>query len=265
METTKQQTAQAEEQRSPQMTTSDGRIVTHAHAFQSKDNPDAWYWTARIDGEQLKPHRMAAAEVEAYRTRTASVEQMMQRYFPSKIAAKVDMGEIPFVMNQGTGQHLTVEKFSVYKEKKTESPNFDKWMFFARIDGQNMSVRPAPALLSAYFDRTATYASLVTAAFGEKLHLAAAYEKYKLPAGAEPKSITISKAPGAKQYSVSADMGERGKTVAREISYDDGYSYFRAKTATREQLAAKYLGDEIKSMLAAAPSISAKEQSTIKR
>ena len=34
-------------------------------------------------------------------------------------------------------------------------------------------------------------------------------------------------------------------------SFDDGYSLFKAKTATREQIAAKYLNTEITGMLSA--------------
>jgi len=50
---------------------------------------------------------------------------------------------------------------------------------------------------------------------------------------------------------VSVDMGERGRTSKHEISFDDGYSLFKTKTATREQIAAKYLGTEMRGMLAA--------------
>ena len=40
-------------------------------------------------------------------------------------------------------------------------------------------------------------------------------------------------------------MGERGVTAKKELSFDDGYSLFHEKTATRQQLAAKYLTPEI--------------------
>ena len=51
---------------------------------------------------------------------------------------------------------------------------------------------------------------------------------------------------------MSADLGEgRGRTSKQEISFDDGYSLFKAKSATREQIAAKYLGQEITAKLTA--------------
>ena len=37
--------------REPQMVTVDGGKVTHGHAYQSKTNPEDWYFTARINGK----------------------------------------------------------------------------------------------------------------------------------------------------------------------------------------------------------------------
>ena len=48
---------------------------------------------------------------------------------------------------------------------------------------------------------------------------------------------------------MSADLGEKGRTSKKEISFDDGYSLFKAKTATRDQLAVKHLGAEIQEKL----------------
>lgn len=47
------------------------------------------------------------------------------------------------------------------------------------------------------------------------------------------------------------DLGDKGQTSKKEISFDDGYSLFKSKTATREQIAAKYLHTEITGLLAA--------------
>lgn len=52
--------------REPQMVTVNGDKVTHGHAYQSNVNPQDWYFTARINGEQLKPQKMAPADVAAY-------------------------------------------------------------------------------------------------------------------------------------------------------------------------------------------------------
>ena len=53
------------------------------------------------------------------------------------------------------------------------------------------------------------------------------------------------------KWGVSVDLGEgRGRTSRQEISFDDGYSLFKTKSASREQIAAKYLGQEISAKLA---------------
>ena len=94
-----------------------------------------------------------------------------------------------------------------------------------------------------------TPGQLVEKNFGERLHLKAAYEKFKLPEGMEPGSGRVVKDRKDNKWYVSADLGEKGKTSRKEISFDDGYALFKAKTATRDQLAVKHLGDEIKSII----------------
>lgn len=59
------------------------------------------------------------------------------------------------------------------------------------------------------------------------------------------KDIRIAKDKQSGQWNISVDLGEKGRTSKMPLAFDDGYSYFTAKTATREQLAAKYLNTEI--------------------
>ena len=105
--------------------------------------------------------------------------------------------------------------------------------------------------LNAYFDRVMTPEKLVERNFGERLHLKSAYEKYKLPEGVDSKDVRVAKARSDNKWKVSVDMGDKGKTSRHEISFDDGYSLFKTKTATREQIAAKYLNTEITGLLSA--------------
>ena len=92
-----------------------------------------------------------------------------------------------------------------------------------------------------------TPARLVEKNFGEKLHLASAYEQYKLPEGVDVKVRVAKGKDGV--WKISADLGDGKVTEKKPLSYDDGYSLFTAKTATREQLAAKYLSKDITSLL----------------
>ena len=66
------------EPRGPQLVTVNGEKVSYAHAFQSSKNPETWYFTAKIDGKQLRPMMMHAGDLAAYQKREISVEQLMQ-------------------------------------------------------------------------------------------------------------------------------------------------------------------------------------------
>ena len=75
--------------REPQMVTVNGEKVSHGHAFQSNQDPNKWYFTARLDGQQLRPQLMKPEDVKAYQERTTNVESLMQTYYPTKLAKKV--------------------------------------------------------------------------------------------------------------------------------------------------------------------------------
>jgi hypothetical protein len=138
----------------------------------------------------------------------------------------------------------TIDKMNVYKESNEQSQHFGKWMLYAQVGEQKMSTPLSNHDLNAYFDRVTTPKQLVENNLGQRLHLASHYEQFKLPEGAEIKDIRVSKDADNK-WRISADMGERGVTSKKELSFDDGYSLFHTKTATRQQLAAKYLTPEI--------------------
>ena len=238
--------------REPQMITANGEKVTHGHAFQSTTNPADWYFTAKMDGVQLKPQKMDAADLAAYQKKEMTVPQLMERYFPTKLQPKVS--EEAFRMPKtiaGPEGDIKVEKFYVYKEKDEQRPDYGKYKFYAQMGDTKMSAVASQEDLNAYFDRTMSPSQLIEKNFGERLHLKSAYEKYQLPEGVDPKGVRVAKDHADNKWKVSMDMGDKGKTNRHEISFDDGYSLFKAKTATREQIAAKYLNTEITGLLAA--------------
>lgn len=246
------ETKQERKPREPQMITANGEKVTHGHAFQSTTNPADWYFTAKMDGVQLKPQKMDAADLAAYQKKEMSVQQLMERYYPTKLQPKVS--EEAFRMPKtiaGPEGDIKVEKFNVYKEKDEQRPDYGKYKFYAQMGDTKMSAVVSREDLNAYFDRTMTPSQLIEKNFGERLHLKSAYEKYQLPEGVDPKGVRVAKDHADNKWKVSMDMGDKGKTNRHEISFDDGYSLFKAKTATREQIAAKYLNTEITGLLAA--------------
>lgn len=235
------------EHREPQMVTVNGEKVSHGHVFQSNKNPETWYFTAKIDGKQLRPMIMSAEDLEAYRKKESSIEQLMKTYYPTKLEKKVSPEEYKADNKLSDGR--VIDKMNVYKENNEQSPDFGKYKLYAVVGDQKMSTVMTFRDLNAYFDRVTTPAQLVEKNFGEKLHLASAYEKYKLPEGVQVEDIRIAKDKQSGQWNISADLGEKGRTSKVPLAFDDGYSYFTAKTATREQLAAKYLNTEIKGLV----------------
>lgn len=238
--------------REPQMVTADGGKVTHGHAYQGKDNPEDWYFTAKIDGQQLKPQKMDAADLAAYQKKELTVPQLMERYYPTKLMPKVpeDTYRFPRQMEGAEGA-VAIEKFNVYKEKDEQRPDFGRYKFYAQVGDARMSAVASRQDLNAYFDRVMTPNQLIEKNFGERLHLKSAYEKYRLPEGVDPKGIRVAKDHTDNKWKVYVDMGDKGKTAKHEISFDDGYSLFKTRTATREQIAAKYLTPEINGLLSA--------------
>ena len=241
----KSATAKQEHQpREPQMVTVNGDKVSHAHAFQSKVNPAGWFYVAQLNGKQLDPMKMDAADIAAYQKRETKVEDMMQKYYPTKLAPKVSAEEYKAANILSDGR--VIDKMTVYKEKDEQRADYGKYKLYAQVGDQRMSVPMTKADQSAFFDRVTTPAALVEKNFGERLHLASAYSAYQLPANIKVEDIRVAKDNMDGKWKISAAVGENGRTEKKEISFDDGFSLFQAKTVTREQLAAKYLSDDIK-------------------
>ena len=255
VDTKVEQQAEAKKERKPrepQMVTADGGKVTHGHAYQGKDNPEEWYFTAKINGQQLKPQKMDAADLAAYQKKELTVPQLMERYYPTKLMPKVpeDTYRFPRQMEGAEGS-VAIEKFNVYKEKDEQRPDFGRYKFYAQVGDARMSAVASRQDLNAYFDRVMTPNQLIEKNFGERLHLKSAYEKYRLPEGVDPKGVRVAKDHADNKWKVYVDMGDKGKTAKHKISFDDGYSLFKTRTATREQIAAKYLTPEINGLLSA--------------
>ena len=246
--------AQAERKpREPQMVTVNGDKVTHGHAYQSNVNPQDWYFTARINGEQLKPQKMDPADVTAYEKKEITVPELMQRYYPTKLMPRVPEEAFKYPNGlAGPSGPITIDKFNVYKETDETRADYGRYKFYAQVGDKKMSTPASREDLNAYFDRVMTPGQLVERNFGERLHLPSHYAQFRLPEGIDPKGVRVAKDRSDGRWRVSADLGEgRGRTSKQEISFDDGYSLFKAKSATREQIAAKYLGQEIAAKLAA--------------
>lgn len=238
--------------REPQMITVNGQKVTHAHAFPTKGNPDVYLFTARLDGKQLIPQKMNAVDMLRYRDHKISIPELMQHYYPTKLEKKVTLEEYQNGTKLSDGR--TVDKFSMFKDKIPEHTNtFGKYIVYAEVDGKKFVTAASPYDLGQYFDQTKTPAQLTERIFGEKLNLASAYEKYHLPEQVEVSDIRITKEQNGK-FNISAQVDGLGRTELHELSDNDRFSFYQTKTASRKQLAAKYLNGEISQMIAVANS-----------
>lgn len=176
------------------MITANGEKVSHGHAFQSTTNPADWYFTAKIDGVQLKPQKMDAADLAAYQKKDMTVPQLMEKYYPTKLMPKVseEAYQMPKQLSGPDGA-ITIDKFNVYKEKDEQRPDYGKYKFYVQMGDTKMSAVASREDLNAYFDRVVSPTQLVEKNFGERLHLQSAYEKYQLPEGVDPKGVRVAK------------------------------------------------------------------------
>ena len=231
--------------REPQMVTVNGEKVSHGHAFQSNQDPNKWYFTARLDGQQLRPQLMKPEDVAAYQKREIGVEALMQTYYPTKLAKKVTPEEYKADNKLSDGR--VIEKMVVYKEHDEQRQDVGKYKLYTQVGEQKMSRTMSKEDLNAYFDRVTTPSKLVEKNFGEQLHLASFYNQFRLPENAGVKEVRVAKSQQG-DWTVSADLGDKGVTSKAVLSWHDKQSLFTLKTATKEQLAARYLNTEIKSM-----------------
>ena len=229
--------------REPQMVTVNGEKVSHGHAFQSNQDPNKWYFTARLNGQQLRPQLMKPEDVAAYQKREIGVEALMQTYYPTKLAKKVTPEEYKADNKLSDGR--VIEKMVVYKEHDEQRQDVGKYKLYTQVGEQKMSRTMSKEDLNAYFDRVTTPSKLVEKNFGEQLHLASFYNQFKLEEGV--KDVRIAKDYDG-NWTVSAKLADDRTTSKAVLSWHDKQALFTQKTATKEQLAARYLNTEIKEM-----------------
>lgn len=226
----------------PQMVTVNGAKVSHGHIFESKTTPGNWFFSVKLDGKLLKSRLVNPADLEAFRKKEIGIPQMMERYHPTKLMRQLTAEELAAGRSLSDGR--TVDKFNFYKETDPQRPNFGKYKMYAQVGDSKMSVLASQDALNSYFDKVATPAQLVETYMGDKLHLKSAYEKYSIPNGITVTDVSMIKEPNG-AWALKAKIN--GEEVApKTLSFDDHVSFFKTKTATGEQLVAKYFGDEIK-------------------
>lgn len=229
----------------PQLVTENGQKVTSANLFESPKQEGKYFFYARLDGVGLHPKAVKEQDVDAFMKQEMSVKDMFAKYYPTKMAKQLGKEEFDS-LKLSDGRELST--FRVYKQRNEAKPHFGEYMLYAEMGDKRFHATPLTHdQLDAYFDRTQSKSQIAEKVLGEQLHLKSAYEKYRLPDNGSVQEVRIRKIPDG-DWVISASMGEKGQTPERKMSNNDLYSLFKSKTATREQLAAKYLTEDIKEL-----------------
>lgn len=229
----------------PQLITENGQKVTSANMFESPKQEGKYFFYARLDDVGLHPKAVKEADVEAFMKQEISIKDMFAKYYPTKMAKQLSKEDFDNT-KLSDGRELTT--FRVYKQRNEDKPHFGEYLLYAEMGDKRFHATPLTHdQLDMYFDRTQSKGQLAEKVISEQLHLKSAYEKYKLPENIPTPEIRIRKVPeGA--WLISANLGDKGQTPEKKLSNNDLYSLFKSKTATKEQLGAKYLMEDIKEL-----------------
>lgn len=229
----------------PLLITENGQKVTSANMFESPKQEGKYFFYARLDGVGLHPKAVKEDDVEAFMKNEISVKEMFSKYYPTKIAKQLSKEDFD---NTKLSDGRELSTFRVYKQRNESKPHFGEYLLYAEMGNKRFHATPLTHdQLDMYFDRTQSKGQLAEEVIGEQLHLKSAYEKYKLPENIPVQEVRIRKdADGA--WLISASVKDKGQTPERKMSNNDLYSLFKSKTASREQLGAKYLSEDLKEL-----------------
>lgn len=227
----------------PQFITENGQKVTAANMFESPKEQGKYFFYARLDGIGLHPKVVQPDDVTAFMNKEVGVKEMFTKYYPTKMAKQLSNEEFDN-LKLSNGKELTA--FRIYKQRNEQKSNFGEYLLYAEMGQKRFHATPVSHdMLDVYFDKTQSKSQIAEHVIGEQLHLKSAYEKYKLSDNSI-QEVRIRKTPNG-DWLISANLqGEKGQTPERKLENNDLYALFKAKTATREQLAAKYLSEDIK-------------------
>lgn len=229
----------------PQLITENGQKVTSANLFESPKQEGKYFFYACLDGVGLHPKAVKEQDVDAFMKNEISVKEMFAKYYPSKMVKQLSKDDFDN-LKLSDGRELT--SFRVYKQRNETKPHFGEYMLYAEMGDKRFHATPLTHdQLDMYFDRTQSKSQLAEKVIGEQLHLKTAYEKYRFPENIPVQEVRVRKGvDGA--WLISATVKDRGQTPERKMTNNDLYSLFKSKTASKEQLGAKYLTEDVKEL-----------------
>lgn len=230
---------------SPQLITENGQKVTSANLFESPKQDGKYFFYARLDGVGLHPKAVKDQDVDAFMKKEISVKDMFAKYYPSKMAKQLSKDDFDN-LKLSDGRELTT--FRVYKQRNENKSHYGEYLLYAEMGNKRFHATPLTNdQLDMYFDRTQSKSQLAEKVIGEQLHLKSAYEKYKFPENVPVQEVRVRKSSEG-DWLISATVKDKGQTPEKKLSNNDLYSLFKAKTASKQQLGAKYLTEDVKEL-----------------
>ncbi|MCM1491468.1 MAG: hypothetical protein NC095_11700 [Muribaculum sp.] len=229
--------------------TNSGDLVSHAHWYKS-ENDDQIYFTARVNNVPLIPRKMSPQDVEAFYEKRMDLNDLFEKYYPTKVAPRFDDSAFKMPQKISTSEgELQVVKYNVYKNTQVDGKyDLGQWMLYAQVGDRKMSVPATQDDLDNYFDHTRTPREQIVKSFGDRLGLKEHYEQFKLPEGVNlsDSDIRLQKNKETNEYQLQVRVGDDG-CFSKTLPYSDTKAFFDNK-ATKQQLVAKHLGNELSSM-----------------
>lgn len=229
----------------PALVTENGEKVTNLAVFEDTRNPGTNLIYGKVGGKGVHPKTISSADYDSYLSGTMSAKDLFVKYFPTKMAKKLSEEQFNS-LKLSNGKELTL--FRVYQQRNEQKPHYKEWLMYAECNGKRYHATPMnQAQKDAYFDGVVSKAKLAEEVLGEQLRLKSAYEKYHLPDPEQISEISLRKGTSGK-WVISAMVAGKGRTDEHTVSGNDLAALFHDKTATKAQLAAKYLNNDIEDL-----------------
>lgn len=209
-----------------------------------------------IDGEKLPGHHLSKEDRDAVKEGKAPLRDLVNKYFQEELGGQ----QVKFVHHPKLTEDVLndkslkiggeYEKANFYVNKET-----NKTELYARVENWNYKGKEvSKGDVERAKDQSLSMAYLVNKYYGEEIQAKRGerkdfarqneWTKHELPKEFDGKVNLWKRKDG--EYAVTAYDKDKNKIGTHKLDAHERYSFFHDKTATKEQIAAKNLSNEIK-------------------
>lgn len=207
----------------------------HVKGYYDYSSEPFYELKAKVNGKEELKEFINSEDAKAFESNAIDTADLAMKYFPWKFQKHLTQEDIKADTVLDDGRQI--EKFNIVKEGSN-------YAVTAKVGNKELHRYIGHPTLMAIKEGVVTPRMLVEQNFGQELHLKSFYEKYSLPENAGVNKISVRKNTKG-EYLISADLGEKGHTKEKKLFKEDAMSLLVTKTATKEQLAAYYLKEDI--------------------